>query len=228
MQKENLHKAIIEAHINYRYKVGSIPSSMMLLMEVGRASKLDIGLSNQLKDLDSRLTKYSMNHIDYFASLLFISLISAFEAFLVDILKAVIVTYPTKVGSTQFKLTEIINLTKDELILSAVEDYLNKIMYKRPLEYLSDISNILSIDSSLLEKQWLVYIEAKARRDLGVHNSWKINEVYIRKIVEVGLAPPSDSQAILNPDAEYLLKTIYACSDLLELIFKQIEEKFCL
>ena len=38
----------------------------------------------------------------------------------------------------------------------------------------------------MLQQDWNIFIEAKARRDVGVHNNWICNETYIRKVKESG------------------------------------------
>lgn len=124
----------------------------------------------------------------YYFSLLFIDLISSTEKYFQDIVKAVIVKNPEKTGKTNFKLSEIlISNSKQELILRSAEQYITTLMYKRPNEYLSEFCSITSIDKNIILPYWSSYVEAKARRDLGVHNNWICNEIYIRKVQEVGL-----------------------------------------
>jgi hypothetical protein len=58
-------------------------------------------------------------------------------------------------------------------------------MYEKPEDYLKKICTILSIESKQIEPFWPYYIEAKARRDVGVHNNWKCNETYLRKTAKL-------------------------------------------
>lgn len=43
----------------------------------------------------------------------------------------------------------------------------------------------MSIELGILDRIWPIYIEMKARRDLGVHNGWIKNRVYEKKVSEV-------------------------------------------
>ena len=61
-------------------------------------------------------------------------------------------------------------------------------MSKKPNDYLSDVASLLSIDEAPLKSDWLFFIEAKARRDLAVHNGCRCNSTYLRKLTEAGLS----------------------------------------
>ena len=67
-----------------------------------------------------------------------------------------IAEYPKKLGITQFTLSEILDAASpDELLIKAGELYLNKVMYKKPLEYLRDINPTASGLDSLVERSRL-------------------------------------------------------------------------
>lgn len=124
----------------------------------------------------------------YLSSRLFIMFVSNFEIFLQDIATCIMRCYPKKLGSAQFRLADILDASgNEELISRAIEECLNKLMYKRPMEYLSDYCNLLSLDRKPLDKYWPTFVEAKARRDLGVHANWRCNSVYLRKVAEAGV-----------------------------------------
>ena len=118
----------------------------------------------------------------------FISLISEFEGFLVDIMIWVLKMHPHKLGTETFKLAEILELVEpEEIIRVAAERHINQIMYKRANEYKRSLIDMLSADNAFLSKSWAQYVEFKARRDLGVHNGWLVNDTYVRKVKEVGI-----------------------------------------
>ena len=102
-------------------------------------------------EFTERIAPRYKNPREYFMARLFISHISAFELFLQELVTAVIAKYPHKVGGVEFRLSEILQTDDpEELIQKATEEVLNKIMCKKPLEYLGDIADILSVDSSLV------------------------------------------------------------------------------
>jgi hypothetical protein len=169
-------------------------------------------LKTTLKGHDTDIPKY-------FTSILFLDFISSTEIFLIEIAQAVILKNPKKLGDTKFSLSEILDsLSKEDLISKASSMYMNKMMYKKPKEYLNDLCQTLSIDKQPLVPLWNNYVEAKARRDLGVHNNWKCNETYIRKITEIGINKTPQIGEDMQPDkADYSRETTKA---LYSLVYK--------
>jgi len=154
-------------------------------------------------------------------------LVAAFEYFLQDVLTLIIKVNPKKVGQTEFKLSEILDSAgPDELVRRGIEATLNKLMYKKPLEYLSEIVSLLSISEAPLKAEWPVFVEAKARRDLGVHNGWKCNSTYLRKVTEAGLTPTfTEGEITFPPEDGYFDKVMAALPKLARLIMDGILEK---
>lgn len=145
----------------------------------------------------------------YFAERSFILLVAAFELFLQELVFAIVRAHPKKVGNVEFKLSEILDAAgTEDLVRQGIEATLNKIMYKRPSEYLTDIANLLSIDPAPLVAKWSIFTEAKARRDLAVHNGWKCNSTYLRKIAEAGLATSYAIGDRVFPPPEGYLETV--------------------
>lgn len=146
---------------------------------------------------------------EYFRCATFFSLISSMEIFLQELIKCIIRIHPKKIGATTFKLSEILDMSsKDEVINKAIDEYLNKVMYKKPFEYLAEICDIFSIEKLKLEEYWSIYIEAKARRDVGIHNEWICNETYLRKISEAGLKTTLKLGEKITPASkEYIFNT---------------------
>lgn len=158
----------------------------------------------------------------YFASRLFLAHIGAFELFLQELATAVILRHPKKVGSTQFKLTEILE-TGDPtaLVRRAIEELLNKLMYKKPSEYREELSALLSLDSTLFDPEWTIFVEAKARRDLGIHADWKCNSTYLRKLAEAQIPSPlSAGESAIPVDENYFNDT----ADALHLLAHKLTE----
>lgn len=168
-----------------------------------------------------------INPTNYFVSQLFITYVAAFEIFLQESIALVIKKNPKKVGNIKFSITDILDsVSIDLLIQRATEDYLNTLMYKRPSEYLSELCKILSIDESIIAKDWPVFIEAKARRDLGVHNAWKCNEIYIRKIKESGKnSTLAIGENTAPKENDYLEKVAITLKSLVETISKEVLKK---
>ena len=63
---------------------------------------------------------------------------------------------------------------------------------------------MVSIDKKHLIEIWPSFVEMKARRDLGVHNNWVTNGIYLRKLKEIGFADHPSTGMRLIPDFAYL------------------------
>ena len=163
------------------------------------------GVAPVYKRLDEVLKRHGTNVEEHFLSILFIDLISEVEIYLATLVRAVIAKDPLKVGSFQLKLSEVLEASSnEELISRAAETYLHTVMFKKPLDYLADIAGVLSIDPASVSQAWPAYIEAKARRDLGVHNDWICNETYLRKIKEAGITTEVNVGDKLRPTFSYV------------------------
>lgn len=189
------------------------------------------GADDELVDAHSRLAdKVAPTYKDprsYFVSRLFITHIAAFEIFLQDTLSEVIRKHPKKVGDVEFRLADILDSSSnEELVNRALDEHLNRLMYKKPIEYLKEICALLSIEKMPLEDDWKVLVEAKARRDLGVHNAWKCNGIYLRKTQEAGiLSGLSIGDSAVPQDEEYINRVGDALDVLAGKISKSVLQK---
>ena len=66
----------------------------------------------------------------------------------------------------------------------------------------------------------------KARRDLGVHNDWLVNAVYLRKVKEARLEQAPLPGTRLIPDFQYLTQSIELCDTLVGAIANLLGEKW--
>lgn len=117
-----------------------------------------------------------------------VTAVSQFEAYLFEVLHIVISTYPKKL-TLSIKGVEISRDIPLDLLLNAnnlndimdkvIERRLNEASYASPKEYLEYLGKIIGIDTK--DPAFLDYIEIKATRDLIIHNSGVINEIYISK-----------------------------------------------
>lgn len=168
---------------------------------------------------------------DYLMAALFVGHIAEFETFLRGLVESVVLVYPMKLGSSQVRISDVLEAGSTEtVILRAVDELINKLLYKKPLEYRDAIAELLSIDPRDIEQPWKNLIEAKARRDLGVHADWRCNEVYLRKLQEGGVASPLKlGESAVPKSGDYLqgvLDGLYSLADqlmdhVLYKVFKQ-------
>lgn len=150
-----------------------------------------------------------------FAAALFVNLIADVEQFFVSCAATAIRLHPGKVGNEAFRLTEILTTSHvDELIERAADKKLQALMYEKPSDYLSGLCEIVSIDKRELLHLWPEFIEMKARRDLGVHNNWTVNSIYLRKLKEANLPDMLSIGSRITPDFAYLNAASVACGSL--------------
>lgn len=189
--------------------------------------KGDAKIAERHKKFDEAVSPEYEDGYAYLSAQLFVTYVSSFEIFLQQIVTAVVTKNPEKLGSHQFRLSDILTTgSTDELVAKAIDECLNKLMYKRPMEYLDDLCHLLSIDRKQIEDLWPTYVEAKARRDLGVHAAWKCNATYLRKVSEAGLSSKLQiGESAVPEDEDYIVPLGEVLEDLAERIVKLVEEK---
>jgi hypothetical protein len=175
-----------------------------------------------------KLSPHYKSPYPYFIERSFISFVASFELLLADIVGTVLKEHPKKISQVDFKLADILDAAgTHELVSRAVDTTLNKLMYKKPIEYLDEITSLLSIDKSALQPQWPDFVEAKARRDLGVHNGWRCNATYIRKLREVDVnCLHSEGESLSPHEDEYLNKVASALLELAQILRTAILTKY--
>lgn len=196
--------------------------------------KLEVGSwqdGGTLKDAHDEFIEHLKPHYPtpsrYFTERSFISLVAAFELFLQDTISIIVLVNPKKVGQVEFRLSEILDAASQaELIRRGIDATLTKIMYKKPMEYLSEAASLLSIDEQPLRAKWPFFVEAKARRDLGVHNGWRCNSIYLRKVGDAGLTTAlTEGESTFPVDEVYLKATVDTLAELASLIIQAVIAK---
>jgi hypothetical protein len=151
-----------------------------------------------------------------------IQLVTIVEAMLTDVLRAVVVRYPQKLGSKRMiALHSILESTSlEEVHLRACDSLLNDLSYKSPAEFAEELEKLIGI--KLLEcPAYQRYIEVKASRDIFVHNSGVANAVYVRKAG--AYARVRDGETI-PADVQYLLESYENCLQIADWLEKELHE----
>jgi len=154
-----------------------------------------------------------------------IATISEIEAYFQATVTTILLKHPEKIGKSLFDLKTLLELTSiDDVKQLAAERYVSDMLFKKPNEYKKDLISVLSINENAINTTWPIFVEAKARRDLGVHNNWFINDIYRAKVREVGIPVPNEN--ILSADGRYLEKVRMNCIDLMIKIKDHCELNF--
>jgi hypothetical protein len=179
--------------------------------------------------LNGLLHEHEMSASEYFRSVLFVDLISSTEVYFSELIKAVVAEHPQKLGRTQFELKDIIEAgAMSDLIQRAADEYIYKLMYEKPEDYLAKICDTLSIDPEIIKPLWPSYIEAKARRDVGVHNNWICNKTYLKKLASQK-SPTNAKEGInLTPkDRHYCGQVSDNILEICRKMMTAVIEKYC-
>jgi hypothetical protein len=163
-------------------------------------------LVEEFSDFADKIRPRYRSPEDYLVAQLFVGHISSFELFLQELATVVVRKYPHKIGTYQLRLNDVLEAGDlEELVFRAAEDVIRKFSYKKPSDYLHDVCEILSADRRMVEDDWKIFIEAKARRDLGVHAGWICNDTYLRKLAEGKLSTMLSVGDLATPtDYKYL------------------------
>ena len=221
---------VVPPYIRFLQGLLVLRNALVLLKSVRTVALADHhGLAGPFKVLEeSKDTKrLGLTYETFFASHLMINLVSEVEHFLGSAVSAVLRMYPEKMGAQTFKLADIISAgSTDELVDRAARAVLNEMMYEKPAAYITRLSSILSIDAIPLADDWRGFVELKARRDVGVHNNWFVNEIYLRKLKEAGVETALNIGDRVIPDFRYMNWATDMCQHLVETTANLLGEKW--
>lgn len=150
-----------------------------------------------------------------------VQMVTIVEAMLGDVIRAVIMRYPQKLGTKRtVSLQAVLEASSiEEIHLRAVDILLHELSYKSPVEFAESAKGILPVN--LLEEcpAFHKYVEIKASRDIYIHNRGKANDIYLRKAgtharVQAGMELPANIQ--------YFLESYEACLQMVEWLEKEL------
>lgn len=138
-----------------------------------------------------------------------IQLVTLVETMLSDVVRAVILEFPEKIGGKRSIQVQSVleSSTIEEVQLRATDTVLNELAYKSSREFAESLHGLISIN--LLEcPHFHKYVEVKATRDIYVHNRGIANDVYVRK---AGSHVRCKSGMKLPVDIQYYLESYESC-----------------
>lgn len=149
-----------------------------------------------------------------------VQLVTLVEAMLGDIVRAVVIKHPQKLGAKRTIPLQIVleSTSIEEVHVRAIDALLNELSYKSPAEFAESLQFLLSIN--LLEcPAFHKYMEMKASRDIFTHNRGVANEIYVRK---AGPHVRVNSGMRLPADIQYFLESYESCLRLSEWLEKEL------
>lgn len=151
-----------------------------------------------------------------------VQLVTIVEAMLGDIVRAVVLKYPKKMGSKRtVSLEHVLEARSlEDVQVRAVDALLHDLSYRSPAEFSEAAKELISLN--LLEcPAFHCYMELKASRDIFIHNGGIANEIYVRKS---GSHVRVRSGMRLPAGIEYFLESYESCLQLTEWLEEQLHE----
>lgn len=140
------------------------------------------GMSDQEVNFSDLPNHFAAAKTKYFFSLVHQQQVALFESLFFDLIRILLLDKPVRLSKNKQVDYETVfcSENKEEIIWKLIDRELNEIKYKKVAEwfgYLRNIVGIPEIEAQQLEK----LAEAKATRDILVHNSGIINQMYLSK-----------------------------------------------
>lgn len=149
-------------------------------------------------------------------------LVTIMETLMNDILRMILVEYPSKIPSKKKVDIDCIlsSSSIEQAKFSIIDGILNEFAYKSPRDYAAEFENYTSV--KLLENPvFHKYIELKATRDIHIHNSGIANDIYLTKS---GVVARVKSGQYLPVDIQYFLYSYEQCLQLNEILEKELDK----
>ncbi len=149
-------------------------------------------------------------------------LVTITEALVGDVVRAVVVRYPQKLGAKRvIQLQSVLEAQSlEEVHMRATDSLLNELSYKSPSDFACALDDLLSINL-LGCPAFHKYIELKATRDIHVHNRGVVNETYLKKAASHARAR---DKMWLPVDIPYFLESYEACLQLTEWLEHELDQ----
>jgi hypothetical protein len=187
-----------------------------------------LSLWMEFKCLEGTLSPNQLTPIQFFVAQLFVAHVVSLEVFLQETVALETRMNPEKVSLATFALSELLDAGgREALIQRAAEQVLYPFMFKKSLDYLNSLCDFLSIDPDRVSPSWAIFIEAKARRDLVLHNAWRCNQACLRRLEEASLCEFVEVGDSMDPtDKKYLDKISHSLIWLATAVTKLVLRKY--
>ncbi|MGN2245031.1 hypothetical protein ACFWZU_16185 [Frateuria sp. GZRR33] len=151
-------------------------------------------------------------------------LVTITESMLGDVLRAVVVRYPQKLGAKRTILIQAVleASSLQEVHLKATDALANELSYKSPVEFAEAVDGLIGVNLLALPA-FHKYVEVKATRDIHVHNRGIANDMYVRKASSHARVKPG---AYLPVDTQYFLEAYEACLQVTDWLENVLHERW--
>ncbi len=153
-----------------------------------------------------------------------ITAVAVTEAYLVTSLTTILNKFPEKLSAGQKKIDFSIVLESDDLdevISRVVKKQVDSVFYDSPQKYLEYMEKAFAFEIPQKVKEQ--YAEAKATRDILVHNSGEVNDSYLCK---AGDRARAEEGELISLDSEYFDQSIRAMKELVLRVYTRLLKKY--
>ncbi|MBI2823379.1 MAG: hypothetical protein HYX69_01670 [Planctomycetia bacterium] len=121
----------------------------------------------------------------YLAEATFVQFVASFEIFFVELLQAWLTAYPRSLAQAELKFESVLDAPdKESVVRDVVRREVDKLAYKRPKEWFDYLAVVVKLRCPAPDEIARV-AEAKASRDLLIHNRGVVTRAYILKAGDV-------------------------------------------
>lgn len=134
---------------------------------------------------------------NYFLALVHQHQVALFENAFFEIIRILLIDQPLRLPSKkQIEYSSIINsVSREEIIASLVDRELNELKYKSVVEWFAYLNKLAS-KCTISDENVGQIAEAKAARDLIVHNGGVVNQIYMKKAGQFARASLGESISV--------------------------------
>ena len=172
---------------------------------------------NRLNSIHSHMT--NDQHKIVFEGFFILS-IASFETSIVDTLRVLVKHIPSKLPSSTLSLRKE-DILKESALDVAIDSYLLSLSYKNINEIINAALDKLSIAVDITDNELEILQEAKARRNLLIHNNLRVNRFYEEN---AGALKSTEKELMIS--FEYLSKAIQVSKSILTKFKNSIDEKY--
>jgi len=153
-----------------------------------------------------------------------ITAVAVTEAYLVKSLTTILTWFPDKLSAEQKKIDFSLVLESDDLnevILRVVQRQVYSVFYTSPRKYFEYMEKAFAFELPQEVKEQ--YAEVKATRDILVHNSGEVNDLYLSK---AGNRARAEEGELIPLDSEYFEQSIRTMKALVTRVYTKLLKKY--
>ena len=173
--KENQQKSIQKTSDDITGAVSVLSNEASNVRERAKAIHALNEATNQLRYL-------TFSHEQTLAEIIFVSLFSAFDAYVQHLLRHLYSNTPdllTQLESRQVQLSDVLSRSQGEIVNHLIDKDIDALLRRGYPEVFEKLAKRFKVDTLIKFKNWPVFIECSQRRNLLTHCDGLVNSQYL-------------------------------------------------